>query len=60
VAERSRETASSLEELDAAMRQEPLEFARLADRIEKIADLMMADVAEWQVLFRTLPLSLPA
>jgi len=60
VAERSRETAQNLETLDAALADEPLEFARLADRIEKAADVLMADVAEWHVLFRTLPLSLPA
>ncbi len=60
VAERSRETAEKLEQLDAAMHSEPLEFARLLDRIEKASDLMMADVAEWHVLFRTRPLSLPA
>lgn len=60
VAERSRETALSLETLDLALAEEPLEFARLADRIEKAADVLMADVAEWHVLFRTLPLSLPA
>ncbi|HTP76221.1 MAG TPA: DUF4231 domain-containing protein [Rhizomicrobium sp.] len=60
VADRSRETGQSLEELDAAMAQEPLEFARLSDRVDKAADLLMADVAEWHVLFRTRPLSLPA
>lgn len=60
VAERSRETASSLETLDAALAQEPLDFARLSDRVEKSADLLMADVMEWHVLFRTLPLSLPS
>jgi hypothetical protein len=60
VAERSRETAQSLETLDAALAEEPLEFARLTDRVEKAADVLMADVAEWHVLFRTLPLSLPA
>jgi len=60
VAERSEETANNLEALDGALVQEPLEFARLADRIEKVADLLMADLLEWHVLFRTLPLSLPA
>jgi hypothetical protein len=60
VAERSEETAVNLEALDAALVQEPLDFARLADRIEKVADLLMADLVEWHVLFRTLPLSLPA
>ena len=33
---------------------------RLTDRIEKAVDVMMADNAEWYVLFRTRPLSLPA
>ena len=42
------------------METEPLEFARLTDRIEKAVDVMMADNAEWHVLFRTRPLSLPA
>ncbi len=60
VAERSEQTAVNLEALDAALVEEPLEFARLADRIEKVADLLMADLVEWHVLFRTLPLSLPA
>jgi len=60
VAERSEETARNLEALDAALIEEPLEFARLADRVEKVADLLMADLVEWHVLFRTLPLSLPA
>ena len=48
------------ETLDAALADEPLEFARLADRVEKAADVLTADVAEWHVLFRTWPLSLPA
>ncbi len=60
VAKRSHETAADLEELDTAMESEPLEFARLTDRIEKAVDVMMADNAEWHVLFRTRPLSLPA
>lgn len=60
VAKRSHETAADLEELDRAMETEPLEFARLTDRIEKAVDVMMADNAEWHVLFRTRPLSLPA
>ncbi|HEY0301232.1 MAG TPA: DUF4231 domain-containing protein [Rhizomicrobium sp.] len=60
VAKRSHETATDLEELDTAMESEPLEFARLTDRIEKAVDVMMADNAEWHVLFRTRPLSLPA
>jgi hypothetical protein len=60
VSRRSRETALDLDELVRAMEQEPVEFARLTDRIEKAVDVMMADNAEWHVLFRTRPLSLPA
>lgn len=60
VARRSHETALDLEELVQALDREPLEFARLTDRIEKAVDVMMADNAEWHVLFRTRPLSLPA
>ena len=36
------------------------DWTRLTDRIEKAVDVMMADNAEWHVLFRTRPLSLPA
>ncbi|MBV9904346.1 MAG: hypothetical protein JO346_07170 [Alphaproteobacteria bacterium] len=60
VARRSHETARDLDELVQALDREPLEFARLTDRIEKAVDVMMADNAEWHVLFRTRPLSLPA
>jgi hypothetical protein len=60
VSRRSHETARDLEELVRAMEEEPVEFARLTDRIEKAVDVMMADNAEWHVLFRTRPLSLPA
>ncbi|MBS0472839.1 MAG: DUF4231 domain-containing protein [Proteobacteria bacterium] len=60
VARRSHETAADLASVERAMMHEPLEFARLTDRIEKAVDVMMADNAEWHVLFRTRPLSLPA
>ncbi|MBL6853462.1 MAG: hypothetical protein ISS15_15025 [Alphaproteobacteria bacterium] len=60
VAVRAQETAVNLEALEHAMVHEPLEFARLADRLEKTVDVLMADNAEWHVLFRTRPLSLPA
>jgi hypothetical protein len=60
VARRSRETARDLAAVEQAMTHENLDFARLSDRIEKAVDVMMADNAEWHVLFRTRPLSLPA
>jgi hypothetical protein len=60
VARRSRETSHDLAAVEQAMTHEKLDFARLSDRIEKAVDVMMADNAEWHVLFRTRPLSLPA
>ena len=60
VARQSARTVKRLEAIDDAINSEPLEFARLADRLEKTSDAMMADVSEWQTVFRTRPLSLPA
>jgi hypothetical protein len=60
VAEQSKRTAMRLEEIDKVLAFEPPLFARLVDRIEKASDVMMADVLEWQTVFRTRPLSLPA
>ena len=61
VAEQSERAAKRLEGIDAALRdEEPLTFARLADRIETTSDIMMSDLLEWQTVFRSRPLSLPA
>jgi hypothetical protein len=60
VAEQSERTANRLEILKKILEDEPLEFARLADRIQKMSDIMMADLEEWHSVFRTRPLSLPA
>ncbi|MGH8323673.1 MAG: hypothetical protein ACRETD_07725, partial [Steroidobacteraceae bacterium] len=60
VADRSAETAANLRVLEEALESEPLEFARLSDRVEKVVDVMMADNTEWHVMFSTRPLSLPA
>ncbi|HXQ45542.1 MAG TPA: hypothetical protein VN806_02945 [Caulobacteraceae bacterium] len=61
VARRSATTTARLE----AIRRElhiahPLDFARLADLVQKTAEVLDADVSEWRTLFRTRPLSLPA
>ena len=53
-------TAKRLAAVDKILAEEPLEFARLADRVQKTSDIMMADLEEWQTVFRTRPLSLPA
>jgi hypothetical protein len=60
VAEQSKRTAERLHRLDDVLAAEPPTYARLSDRIEKVSDVMMADLDEWQTVFRTRPLSLPA
>ena len=60
MAEQSKRTAKRLAAVDRVLAEEPLEFARLADRVQKTSDIMMADLEEWQTVFRTRPLSLPA
>jgi hypothetical protein len=60
VGERSAATAARLATVRAALESEPLEFPRLADRTQHAAEVMSVDLAEWQTLFRTRPLSLPA
>ena len=53
-------TAARLAVVRNALENEPLEFPRLADRTQQAADVMSSDLAEWQTLFRTRPLGLPA
>jgi hypothetical protein len=60
VGERSRSTAARLATVRNALQGEPLEFPRLADRTQHAAEVMSIDLAEWQTLFRTRPLGLPA
>jgi hypothetical protein len=59
VARRSRQTANRLVAVTKALSGEPLSFARLADRVETASDMMMGDLVEWQLVFRTRSLSLP-
>ena len=58
--EQSERTATRLEAINQVLADEPLDFARLADRVQKTSDIMMADLEEFQTVFRTRPLSLPA
>jgi hypothetical protein len=60
VAVRSDEMASRLAHIRAAMMADPLDFARLSDRIQKAVAVMSAEQSEWRTLFGTRPLSLPA
>lgn len=60
VGERSAATAARLASVRNALESEPLDFPRLADRTQRAAEVMSVDLSEWQTLFRTRPLSLPA
>ncbi len=60
VARRSRQTRDRLAALRRALAGERVTFARIADRVEMASDMMMDDLVEWQIVFRTRPLSLPA
>ena len=60
VHEQSKRSARRLETIDRILQDESLSFGRLCDRLEKASDIMMADVDEWQNVFRSRPLSLPA
>jgi len=60
VAVRSDEMASRLAHIRAAMMADPLDFARLSDRIQRAVAVMSAEQSEWRTLFGTRPLSLPA
>ena len=59
VAEQSARTEKRLQAIQTILTQEPVSFARLADRVEKASDFMMADLLEWQTVFRTRPLAPP-
>jgi hypothetical protein len=58
--EQSERTATRLAAIDELLAVEEPDFARLADRVQKTSDIMMADLEEWQTVFRARPLSLPA
>ncbi len=60
VAIRSEEMASRLATIRAAMMADTIDFARLADRIQRAVAVMSAEQSEWRTLFGTRPLSLPA
>jgi hypothetical protein len=60
VFEQSKRSVRRLATIDSVLQDEDLSFGRLCDRLEKASDIMMADVDEWQNVFRSRPLSLPA
>ena len=60
VAQRSEAAAARLATIRAAMKDDPCEFSRLSDRIQRAVAVMGAEHSEWRTLFGTRPLSLPA
>lgn len=60
VARRSEVAAARLATIRAAMKDDPCEFARLSDRIQRAVSVMGVEHSEWRTLFGTRPLSLPA
>ncbi len=60
VSRRSEAAAARLASIRQAMHDDPPEFARLADRIQRAVAVMGAEHSEWRTLFGTRPLSLPA
>lgn len=60
VAEQSAQTAKRLAAIDEILAAEEPSFARLTVRIEKISEVLMADLREWHTVFQTRQLALPA
>jgi hypothetical protein len=60
VAHRSKEMAARLEEIDRILQHDPPSFAALSRLAEHTSDTMLAEVADWRLVFRTRPLDLPA
>jgi hypothetical protein len=60
VAHRSKAMAARLEEIDRLLQHDPPTFAMLSRIAEQTSDTMLAEVADWRLVFRTRPLDLPA
>jgi hypothetical protein len=60
LAEQSERTAKRLAAIGTILTAEEPSFARMADRIQKTSDVLMAELREWHTIFRTRPLALPA
>jgi hypothetical protein len=60
VAARSEEMAARLATIREVMNEEPIDFFRLSDLIQRAVGVMSDEQSEWRTLFSTRPLSLPA
>jgi hypothetical protein len=59
IAENSEVTARRLTRLQRAVQTDPPDFQRLAARVRRLADIMLADVERWRLTYQTRPLTLP-
>ncbi len=59
IAQRSEATVARLERLKRALKDDPLEYARLIARLRRLADIMLTDVAHWRTTYQARPLKLP-
>ena len=59
IAQRSDATVARLERLKRALKDDPLEYARLNARLRRLADIMLTDVAHWRTTYQARPLKLP-
>ncbi len=59
IAQRSEATVARLERLKRALKDDPLEYARLISRLRRLADIMLTDVAHWRTTYQARPLKLP-
>ena len=59
IAHRSEATVARLERLKRALKDDPLEYARLIARLRRLADIMLTDVAHWRTTYQARPLKLP-
>jgi len=60
VAERSHRTAASLRQIHAALTGGDLRWESLKGQTDRAAMLMLADLADWRIIFERRPLTLPA
>ncbi len=59
IAQRSEATVARLERLKRALKDDPLEYARLISRLRRLADIMLTDVEHWRTTYQARPLKLP-
>ena len=59
VADRSDATVARLERLKRALKDDPLDYARLIARLRRLTDIMLVDVEHWRTTYQARPLTLP-